>query len=75
MRVSACSAAGCAGNNISHTSAPRKNLISQRRIEPLVEQDYGKGLKQISYIIGISMLGIASIILGAAKGKPLNIKV
>ena len=73
MKISACSAVSYAGNNVLHTTTPRKNLISQRRIEPLVEQDYGKGLKQISYIIGVSMLGIASIILGA-KGKPLNIK-
>ncbi len=73
MKISACSAVNYAGTNVSHIPAPKKNFISQKRIEPLVEQDYGKSLKQISYIIGVSMLGIASIILGA-KGKPLNIR-
>ena len=73
MRITPCTYAMCS-NNVPSTSVPKKKLLTPPKLEPVAEKDYGKGMKQLSYIIGMSILGVSSIILGT-RGKFCGIKL
>ena len=73
MRVIPCSTA-LYSNAVPSTSVPKRKLINPPKLDSAVEPDYGKGLKQLSYVIGMSILGISSIILGT-RGKFCGIKL
>lgn len=73
MRVIPCSSA-LYSNAVPCTSVPKRKLVNPLKIEAPVEPDYGKNMKQLSYVIGMSILGISSIILGT-RGKFCGIKI
>ncbi len=73
MRVIPCSTA-LYSNAVPSTSAPKRKLLTPPKIESAVEPDYGKSMKQLSYVIGMSILGISSIVLGT-RGKFCGIKL
>lgn len=72
MKVTACSNVGY-GAGIRQTIIPKPKNVTPKTITKPNEPDYGKGLKQLSYIIGISMLGISTIALGT-RGKFCSLK-
>ncbi|MCR5265274.1 MAG: hypothetical protein K6E29_01605 [Cyanobacteria bacterium RUI128] len=69
MRVSAC-------DNISFSNKTCKSCVEHKAYQhkPTTvtdrqyEYDYGKCLKQMSYILGITILGISGLIM-AVRGK------
>ncbi len=73
MRVLPCAPA-LYSNAVPSTSVPTKRIITPPKIEPKIEPDYGKGMKQLSYIISVSVLGVASILLGT-RGKVCGLKL
>ena len=73
MRVEALNnSTGSYRMNTYGTTVPKRTVTSYPKFNITKEADNtGKGMKQLSYIIGMSILGISSIIIGA-KGKPYN---
>jgi len=67
----------CSGLNVNsrlHKAAPKCRVPKPVNQEKLLEQDYGRNYMQLSYIIGMSMLGLASLFF-ATRGKGgLNIR-
>ena len=73
MKVTECS--NISISNGCYTATPRCKVSKPRKFDKLPEQDYGRNYMQLSYIIGMSMLGLASLFF-ATKGKTgLNIRV
>ena len=74
MKIMACSSA-TVKLNTPYTSAVKNTGINKRAVKKsFQEPDYGKSLKQLSYIVSMSILGISGIILGT-KGKVLKAKI
>lgn len=73
MKVSACSSITYT-RSIPHTSVPKTKPVNQKVLETVKEPDYGKGMKQLAFIIGMSILGVSSIMLGT-RGKFCGIKI
>ena len=73
MRVSACSTANRSPVTFN-SSIPRRRVPNPVKLERGPEPDYGKGLKQLGFVIGMSILGLSSIILGT-RGKLCGLKL
>ena len=67
VRVLPCSLNTVNPYHVPCSSKPKASLPT-KQIKLDVEPDYGKGMKQLSYVIGMSILGISSIVLGT-RGK------
>ena len=68
MKVLPCCVNNVYSGQTFSASKAKARIITPSKFQTHSEQDYGKGMKQLSYIIGMSILGIASIILGT-RGK------
>lgn len=76
MRVEACTLAGGYARPIAYKSAQRNRINSQLKLtQKPIEQDTGKGMKQLSYVIGMSILGISSILLGTTGKMFSSVKI
>lgn len=72
MKVAACSNVN---TTASYVAKPKCKVSKPIKLESISEQDYGRNYKQLSYIVGMSMLGIASLFLATRGGKPsLNLR-
>ena len=63
----------CYVNNVYNgqafsASKTKPKMITPAKLQPYAEPDYGKGMKQLSYVIGVSLLSVSSILLGT-RGK------
>lgn len=69
MRVAPYTPAGYNPYSAYNSSTPRPKMVKPIKPEAQIgEPNYGKGMKQLSYVIGMSILGVSSIILGT-RGK------
>ena len=70
MKVAACSGIGLSSNRNLSFKRGNKCCASPPAVahESQFEFDYAKCLKQMSYILGMTVIGIAGIVL-AIKGK------
>lgn len=73
MRVTSCTAPALY-KPVAFNSIPKRKMSNPIKFEKASEHDYGRGLKQLGFIIGMSILGISSIILGT-RGKLCGIKL
>ena len=67
MKVMPCSNISY-GKGFTHTNITKPKKVVTPKVLDTKEPDYGKSMKQLSYVIGVSMLGISSIVLGT-RGK------
>lgn len=73
MKVTACSAP-VVPKQAAFNSIPKRRVTRPIKFEKSAEPDYGKGLKQLGFVIGMSILGVSSIVLGT-RGKFCGLKL